>query len=125
MNEDSINKRCEIVRDSLFSDKPFKVPLFGFAFSNIYNSETYSTELGTPRLYNLINMTDRYRVYQTKTMGYVDMVTEMYILDVDYASKEEMKADKKLKLSPFERPEGIVAADDWLTTIIKGMKRIK
>lgn len=125
MNEDSINKRCEIVRDSLFSDKPFKVPLFGFAFSNIYNSETYSTELGTPRLYNLINMTDRYRVYQTKTMGYVDMVTEMYILDIDYASKEEMKADKKLKLSPFERPEGIVAADDWLTTIIKGMKRIK
>ena len=102
MNEDSINKRCEIVRDSLFSDKPFKVPLFGFAFSNIYNSETYSTELGTPRLYNLINMTDRYRVYQTKTMGYVDMVTEMYILDIDYASKEEMKADKKLKLSQCE-----------------------
>lgn len=125
MNEDSINKRCEIVRDSMFSDKPFKIPLLGFSFANMYNSETYSTELGAPRLYNLINMTDRYRVYQTKTMGYVDMVTEMYILGIDYASKEERKADKKLKLTPFERPKGIVAAGDWLTTTIKGMTKIE
>ena len=125
MNEDSINKRCEIVRDSMFSDKPFKIPLLGFSFANMYNSETYSTELGAPRLYNLINMTDRYRIYQTKTMGYVDMVTEMYILGIDYASKEERKADKKLKLTPFERPKGIVAAGDWLTTTIKGMTKIE
>ena len=125
MNEDSINKRCEIVRDSIFSDKPFKIPLLGFSFANMYNSETYSTVYGAPKLYNLINMTDRYRIYQTKTMGYVDTVTEMYVLGIDLVSKEERKADKKLKLTPFERPKGIVAADDWLTTIIKGMKRIK
>lgn len=125
MNEDSINKRCEIVRDSMFSDKPFKIPLFGFSFANMYNSETYSTEYGAPKLYNLINMTDRYRIYQTKTMGYVDTVTEMYVLGIDLVSKEERKADKKLKLTPFERPKGIVAAGDWLTTTIKGMTKIE
>lgn len=125
MNEDSINKRCEIVRDSMFSDKPFKIPLLGFSFANMYNSETYSTVYGAPKLYNLINMTDRYRIYQTKTMGYVDTVTEMYVLGIDLVSKEERKADKKLKLTPFERPKGIVAADDWLTTTIKGMTKIE
>lgn len=125
MNEDSINKRCEIVRDSMFSDKPFKIPLLGFSFANMYNSETYSTVYGAPKLYNLINMTDRYRIYQTKTMGYVDTVTEMYVLGIDLVSKEERKADKKLKLTPFERPKGIVAAGDWLTTTIKGMTKIE
>ena len=58
-------------------------------------------------------------------MGYVDTVTEMYVLGIDLVSKEERKADKKLKLTPFERPKGIVAADDWLTTTIKGMTKIE
>lgn len=123
MNEDPINKRCEVVRDSMFSDKPFRIPLLGCSFGNMYKSETYSTEYGAPKMYNLINMTDRYRIYQTKTMGYVDTVTEMYVLGIDLVSKEERKADKKLKPTPFERPKGIVAAGDWLTTTIKGMTK--
>ncbi len=123
MNEDPINKRCEIVRDSMFSDKPFRIPLLGCSFGNMYKSETYSTEYGAPKMYNLINMTDRYRIYQTKTMGDVDTVTEMYVLGIDLVSKEERKADKKLEPTPFERPKGIVAAGDWLTTTIKGMTK--
>lgn len=123
MNEDPINKRCEIVTDSMFSDKPFKVPVLGFSFGDVYNSETYSTEYGEPKIYNLINMTDRYRAYQTKTMGYVDTVVEMYILGIDLATKAEMKADKKLKPVPFERPEGIVTTGDWLTAAIKRMTK--
>ena len=66
MNEDSGNKKCEIVHDSIFSEKPFKIPLFGFAFANMCKSETYSTEYGAPKIYNLLNVSDRYRVYQTK-----------------------------------------------------------
>lgn len=123
MNEDPINKRCEIVRDSMFFDKPFRIPLLGCSFGNMYKSETYSTEYGAPKMYNLINMTDRYRIYQTKTMGDVDTVTEMYVLGIDLVSKEERKADKKLEPTPFERPKGIVAAGDWLTTTIKGMTK--
>ena len=123
MNEDPINKRCEIVTDSMFSDKPFKVPVLGFSFGDVYNSETYSTEYGEPKIYSLINMTDRYRAYQTKTMGYVDTVVEMYILGIDLATKAEMKADKKLKLVPFVRPEGIVTTGDWLTAAIKRMTK--
>lgn len=49
----------------------------------------------------------------------------MYVLGIDLVSKEERKADKKLKLTPFERPKGIVAAGDWLTTTIKGMTKIE
>ena len=68
-------------------------------------------------------MTDRYRAYQTKTMGYVDTVVEMYILGIDLATKAEMKADKKLKPVPFVRPEGIVTTGDWLTAAIKRMTK--
>lgn len=124
MNEDSVNKRCEIVHDSLFSEKPFKVPLFGFSFANVYTSDTYSTENGAPKIYNLLNASDRYRVYQTKTMGYVDEYVEFYVLGIDYVTKEEKKADKKLKTVEFVRPQGIVDTNDFMFEATKTMTKI-
>lgn len=124
MNEDSVNNRCEIVHDSLFSDKPFKVPLFGFAFANIYTSETYSTEKGVPKIYGLLNASDRYRIYQTKTMGYVDEYVEFYVLGIDYVTKEEKKADKKLKETEFVRPKGIVDTNDFMFEATKTMTKV-
>lgn len=124
MNEDSVNKKCEIVHDSLFSEKPFKIPLFGFAFANMYTSETYSTEYGAPKIFNLINASDRYRVYQTKTMGYVDEYAEVYVLGIDYATKEERKADKKLKKTEFVRLQGIVPSNDFMFEAQKTMTKI-
>lgn len=125
MNEDSINKKCEIVHDSLFSEKPFKIPLFGFAFANVYISETYSTEYGAPKIYSLLNVSDRYRVYQTKTMGYVDEYAEVYVLGIDYATKEERKADKKLKKTEFVRPQGIIPSNDFMFEALKTMTKIE
>lgn len=125
MNEDSINKKCEIVHDSIFSEKPFKIPLFGFAFANICRSETYSTEYGAPKIFNLLNVSDRYRVYQTKTMGYVDEYAEVYVLGIDYATKEERKADKKLKKTEFVRPQGIIPSNDFMFEALKTMTKIE
>lgn len=124
MNEDDANKRCEIVQDSIFSDKPFKVPLFGFAFGDVYSSETYSTANGAPKIYSLLNATDRHRVYQTKTMGYVDEYVEVYVLGTDYVTKEEKKADKKLKTVEFERPQGIIATNDFMLESMKTMTKV-
>ncbi len=125
MNEDSINKRCEVVQDSMFADKPFKIPLFGFAFANIYTSETYSTEKGAPKIHCLLNASDRYRVYQTKTMGYVDEYVELYVLGIDYVTKEEKKADKKLKEVEFVRPQGLVDPNDFMYEATKIMTKIE
>ncbi len=124
MNEDSVNKKCEIVHDSLFAEKPFKVPLFGFSFGNLYTSETYSTEYGAPKIYNILNASERYRVYQTKTMGYVDEYVEFYVLGIDYVTKEQKKADKKLKTVEFVRPQGIVASNDFMFEALKTMTKI-
>ncbi len=125
MNEDSVNKKCEIVHDSIFSEKPFKIPLFGFAFANMCKSETYSTEYGAPKIYNLLNVSDRYRVYQTKTMGYVDEYAEVYVLGIDYATKEERKADRKLKKTVFVRPQGIIPSNDFMFEAMKTMTKIE
>lgn len=125
MNEDSVNKKCEIVHDSLFAEKPFKVPLFGFSFGNLYTCETYSTEYGAPKIYNLLNSSDRHRVYQTKTMGYVDEYTEVYVLGIDYATKEERMTDEKLKKTEFVRPQGIIPADDFMFEAMKTMTKIE
>lgn len=124
MNEDSVNKKCEIVHDSLFAEKPFKVPLFGFSFGNLYTSETYSTEYGAPKIYNILNASERYRVYQTKTMGYVDEYVEFYVLGIDYVTKEQKKADKKQKTVEFVRPQGIVASNDFMFEAMKTMTKI-
>ncbi len=125
MNEDSVNKKCEIVHDSLFAEKPFKVPLFGFSFGNLYTCETYSTEYGAPKIYNILNASERYRVYQTKTMGYVDEYAEVYVLGIDYATKEERKADRKLKKTEFVRPQGIIPSNDFMFEALKTMTKIE
>lgn len=125
MNEDAVNKRCEIVHDSLFSDKPLKVPMFGFSFGDLYTGETYSTENGTPKVYDLLNATYRYRVYQTKTMGYVDEYVEFYVLGIDCVTKDEIKADKKLKSVELIRPKEVVDKNDFMFEATKTMTKIE
>lgn len=111
MNEDSVNKRCEIVVDSVFANKPFKFWIFPISFSNIYTSETYSLENGTPRLYDMQNKVNMYRIIRNKTKEFVDFGVEIYVYGIDYASKEDIKSDKQTLLEEFKMPEGLEIPD--------------
>lgn len=100
-------KRCDIVLDSCFTEKPFSVPLLGLSITDLYEANTYNTQSGKPSLANIVSKVTMFRVVHNKSKGYTDMVTEYYPQEVDYATKAEYKAEKKEKLKEFTVPEGV------------------
>jgi len=58
-------------------------------------------------------------------MGYVDEYAEVYVLGIDYATKEERKADRKLKKTVFVRPQGIIPSNDFMFEAMKTMTKIE
>ena len=107
LRENPQQKKCEIVLDSCFNEKPFSVPLFGISINNLYDANTHNTESGKPELANIVNKVTMFRIVHNKSKGYTDMVTEYYPQEVDYATKAEYKAERKEKLKAFTVPEGV------------------
>lgn len=111
MNEDSVNKRCEIILDSTFFKKPFTIWPFPISFANVYTSETYSLANGKPQLYDMQNKLNMYRIIRKKTGEFVDYGVEMYVYGIDYATKDDVKSDKQMPLTEFYLPEGLELPD--------------
>ncbi len=111
MNEDSVNKRCEIILDSVFFKKPFSIWPFPVSIANVYTSETYSLANGKPRLYDMQNKLNLYRIIRKKTGEFVDYGVEMYVYGIDYATKDDVKSDKQMPLEEFYLPEGLELPD--------------
>ncbi len=114
-------KKCEIVLDSCFTDKPFRVPLFGLSVANLYEADTYDMQYGKPTLANIQNKVSMFRIIHNKTQGFVDMVTEFYPQEVDYATKAEYKAERKSGRKGFIAPENV---PPFNANIERAMKRM-
>lgn len=123
MNEDNANKRCEIVLDSLLADKPYSVPLFGFSFGNIHESNVYSTEYGKPEVTSLQSASVSWRIYQNKSKRFVDNYADIYVLETEYVGKEEKKADKKAKPVEFVMPDGMPPLNENIVNALKSMTK--
>lgn len=123
LNEDKTNKRCEIVLDSLLADKPFNMPLFGFSFGNVHESDMYSTEYGEPRLTSLQSMSNSFRFYQNKSKRFVDNYIDIYVLDTEYVGKAQKKEEKKAKETEFVAPEGMPPLNDNIVKALKDMTK--
>lgn len=124
MNEDSIKKRCEIVADSSFYDKPFTFFIIPFSIGKLYTSETYSTAYGAPRLYDLQNKITMFRAIRKKTKEYVDVVQEIFVGGVDYATKEDIKNDKLPSNETIEWPKDLPEMNQNITKALKNMQEL-
>lgn len=118
------NKRCSIVEDSVCFLKPFTFPFTGLAFSRFFRTETYDIHYGAPKLSNLANVLFGARVTHKKSNTSVDIYNEAFVLDVDYASKEDYEKEKNAELGEFVEPTGFQPLNDNVLEAMKNMRTL-
>lgn len=117
------NNRCSVVLDSMRFLKPFTIPFFGFSMGNIFSTETYDIQYGAPKLSNLTSMLFGMRITHKKSHTSVDLYNEVYVLDVDYASKEDLELEKSgLMQEDFEEPSGFMPLNEGVRQAMLNMR---
>ncbi len=115
--------RCSIVMDSVRFLKPLTIPFFGISMGNIFNTETYDIHYGAPKLSNLVNMLSGMRITHKKSNTSVDLYNEVFVLDVDYASKEDLELEKLVPASDdFEEPTGFMPLNEGVRQAMLNMR---
>ncbi len=125
-------KLVEFITDSVCVDKPFNVKIMGIAYSNGYSSSTFSSAYGKPSLSTWKNSIHAARITHNKTKSSVDKYIEIYVLESEYADKEDYKTLKKEleqkaksgTSTKFVRPEGFPGFNKYVTNAMKNMKVI-
>lgn len=118
-------KLIEYVTDSMCVDKPFNLKIMGITFSDGYRSTTFSSAYGKPSLSTWKNSIFAARITHNKTKSSVNKYIEMYVLESEYADKDDYKALKKElkeKKNKFERPKGFLGFNKYVTNAMKSMK---
>ncbi len=118
------NQRCSIVEDSVFFLKPFTIPFTGLAFSRFFRTETYDIHYGAPKLSNLANVLFGVRITHKKSNTSVDIYNEAFVLDVDYASKEDFEKEKDAALVEFVEPSGFQPLNENVLEAMKNMRAL-
>ncbi len=95
VRRDDKTQRMELVKDSMFVDRPFHLWLFGVSISDKYMSSTFSSVYGKPSLSTWLSSVGSLRVTHNKTQTYVDRYVAAYPLGIDYADKADYKAQRK------------------------------
>lgn len=117
------NNRCSIVLDSMRFLKPFTIPFFGISMGNIFNTETYDIRYGAPKLSNLTSMLFGMRITHKKSHTSVDLYNEVFVLDVDYASKEDLELEKNGQMrEDFEEPAGFMPLNEGVRQAMLNMR---
>lgn len=117
------NMRCSVVEDSVWTQKPFTIPLTGIAVSNCFISETYDIHHGAPKIANLTDMLFGMRITHKKTNTSIDVYNEAFVLDVDYASKEDLEREKKATTyGEFVEPEGFDPFNESVQKAVENMR---
>lgn len=117
------NELCHIVNDSIYFFKPFSIPFIGISVSKFFSTETYDIHYGAPKLYNLSNMLYGHRVTHKKSNTNVDLYGEMYVLDVDYASKEDLEEERQNhERVKFEEPKGCMPFNENVRQAMLNMR---
>ncbi len=117
------NMRCSVVEDSVWTKKPFTIPLTGIAIGNCFTAETYDIHHGAPKIANLTDMLFGMRITHKKTNTSVDVYNEAYVLDVDYASKEDLEREKNATAyGEFVEPEGFAPFDESVQKAVENMR---
>jgi hypothetical protein len=117
------NMRCSVVEDSVWATKPFTVPLTSIAVSNFFFSETYDIHHGAPKIANLTDMLFGMRITHKKTSTSVDIYNEAFVLDVDYASKEDLEREKNAtSYGEFVEPEGFAPFNESVLKALENMR---
>lgn len=118
------NKRCSIVEDSVCFLKPFTFPFTGLAFSRFFRTETYDIHYGAPKLSNLANVLFGVRVTHKKSNTSLNIYSEAFVLDVDYASKEDYEKEKDADLGEFVEPTGFLPLNENVQNAMKNMRSL-
>lgn len=117
------NMRCSVVEDSVWAKKPFTIPLTGIAVSNCFVSETYDIHHGAPKVANLTDMLFGMRITHKKTSTSIDIYNEAFVVDVDYASKEDLEREKNATAyGEFVEPEGFAPFNE---SVLKAMENMR
>lgn len=118
------NKRCDVVEDSMFFKKPFTIPLTRIAFANMFRTETYDITYGAPKISNMTNYLQGFRVIHKPSNTSVDIYEEFFVLGMDYASKEDLENDKKEKVGTFEESEEYPPFNESVQEAMKTMGKM-
>ncbi len=117
------NMRCSVVEDSVWTKKPFTIPLTSIAVSNCFVSETYDIHHGAPKIANLTDMLFGMRITHKKTSTSIDIYNEAFVLDVDYASKEDLEREKNAtSYGEFVEPEGFAPFNESVLKMMENMR---
>lgn len=125
---DWANKRCNLVKDSIFFDKPFTIPLTGYTMSNFFYTESYDIRYGAPKFATLTNFIMGMKIAHKKSGANINWYDEMYVLDADYASKadyeRELKNNNDGNVGTLEEPEGLPAMNPNVVEAMKNMREL-
>lgn len=118
------NKRCDVVEDSVFFKKLFTIPLTRLAIGHMYRTETYDITYGAPKISNMTNYMQGFRVLHKPSNTSVDIHEEFFVLGVDYASKEDLEKDKEEKVATFEPSDEYPAFNENIQEAMKTMGKL-
>ncbi len=118
------NKRCDVVEDSVRFRKNWTIPFLGVSIGRMHSTETYDITHGAPKFTNLTNYLQGFRVTHNKSDTSVDLYQEFFVLEADYASKEDLEKEKEAKREKFVEPEGFPPLNEGVEESMKKMGRL-
>lgn len=94
VRKDTTTNRIEYIMDSCYVEKPFTIPLVGLSVTNLNVIAYLKLHNNQVSLTGLENVVISHRIVHNKSQNFVDLYTEIYPLDADYADKKDLEATK-------------------------------